>query len=203
MGPGALDEEIARRLARRLQLRADAGITGLKGAFGQVRPIAADRSLEQGGAAGIDRVVDALHPFDVGTEARPPRQIEREMHSERGGVGHGIDQPAERRGSSQGEINAPRQMDARNQGRRDPGDRARHRLGAEPCRIDQHAGSHAGGLCTADLQLEPVRRDRAALDRAAQGQHRSALLRVALQGQHQRMAVDDPGFGREEPGNGA
>src|SRR5256885_10990122 len=93
----ALDEEIARRLAARLELGPDSGIRGLQGAVREARPVAAYGAVEGRRALRVDVVVDSLDPFDVGTETRLAGQIEGQVHPETGGLGRGVDHPGKRR----------------------------------------------------------------------------------------------------------
>ena len=54
----------------------------------------------------------------------------------------------------------------------------------------------------ADLKNEPVIRDRPAFDRAAIGDRCTSRFRLAQKAQHQAMAVDDAGRGRQQGGAG-
>src|SRR5260221_7470875 len=100
----ALDKEIARRLAARLELGPDSGIRRLQRAVLQVRPVAAYGVVENFRAPGVDVVVDALDPLDVRTEARPAGAVERRVHAQAGGLGRGVDQPGKRRAARKAEI---------------------------------------------------------------------------------------------------
>src|SRR5690349_19836321 len=92
----ALDLEVGRRLAGARGLRPDAGIARQQRALRQARPVAADRRIEALCAARVHGVIDALHPFDVRTEARLAAEVERHVHPEPARLGNGIDQARER-----------------------------------------------------------------------------------------------------------
>lgn len=94
----ALDDEVAGRLVGAYDLRPYPGIARLQGAIGQARPIAADRLVEPLAAAGLDPVVDAVDPLDVGPELRLTAKIEGEVNAEPGLLGRRIDQMSEGRG---------------------------------------------------------------------------------------------------------
>src|SRR5437016_2846014 len=85
----ALDEEIARRLAARLELGPDSGIRGLQGAVREARPVAAYGAVKNLRAPRVDVIVDPLYPFDIGTETRLAGQIEGQVHAETRGLGRG------------------------------------------------------------------------------------------------------------------
>src|SRR5512132_2423376 len=93
---GSLDHEVARRLVRRLDLRADTRVIRVQGVVGQVGPVAADRGIEQLGAAGVDIVVDLFHPLRVGSEPAASRQVARIVQADAGVIRRRIDQPRER-----------------------------------------------------------------------------------------------------------
>src|SRR5262249_52195258 len=78
----ALYEQVARGLAPRLYLGPDAAVGGLQAAVLELGPVAAYGLVEDAAAAGVDVVVDALYPLDVGAEARLPREVQGEMHAE-------------------------------------------------------------------------------------------------------------------------
>src|SRR6266852_6649841 len=80
----ALDKEIARRPAARVEFGPDSGIRRLQGAILQVRPVAAYGVVENLRAAGVDVVIDALDPFDVRTETRLAGELEGQVNAEAG-----------------------------------------------------------------------------------------------------------------------
>ncbi len=61
-----------------------------------------------------------------------------------------------------------------------------------------HQCPEAQALAAADLEDEARRRQRSAAQRALQGEHGAVAFGVAEQRQHQAVAVDDAGGGREE-----
>src|SRR6185437_4328346 len=193
-----LDDEVAGRLAGGDDLRPYAGIAWLQRAVPQRGPVAADGGIEGIAAPDIDGVVDRVDPFDVGAEARLAGEVEGEVDAEPGLLRHRVDQMRERRLAGQGEIDAAAEIVARDARRRYPGDAAGERRRIEPGAIDQHAAGEPHRLGAADFQLEPVGGGPAALDRRPADDHRASSLGVALIGEHQRMAVDDAGRGRDE-----
>src|SRR6266850_623844 len=104
----ALDLEVRRGLARPGGLRPDAGVARQQRAVGQSGPIAPDRRVEALRAARVDRIVflttDAIHPFDVGAEARLPGEVERHVDTEPARLGHRIDQAREGILAAQGVV---------------------------------------------------------------------------------------------------
>jgi hypothetical protein len=91
---GALQHEVARRLARPLQLRAHAAVRRRQRAVGERRPVAPDRGVEERAARRVDGVVDRVgradvEPFDVGAEARLAGEVEREVDAEAARLGTG------------------------------------------------------------------------------------------------------------------
>src|SRR5207237_7954545 len=87
-------------------LQSDAGIARLQRAIAPPRPISPHRIVEFVAAAGINRIIDRLDPFDIGTKPRLPSEIERDMHPEPARHRHGIDKPSKRRLAAQREINS-------------------------------------------------------------------------------------------------
>src|SRR5438874_9676243 len=77
-----LHDKIGGGLIGAADLWADAGIARLQRAVAQPRPIAPHRIVEFVAAARINRIIDRLNPFDIGTKPRLPGEIERDMHPE-------------------------------------------------------------------------------------------------------------------------
>ena len=67
----------------------------------------------------------------------------------------------------------------------------------EPGGIDQEVGSRAHRLVAADVELETRRRP-ARQQRRVEREQRAGVLGVALQRQHEGMAVDDAGRRRQQ-----
>ena len=116
--------------------------------------------------------------------------------------GHRIDQAAERPRAGQREVVALAEI------------RRRHELGVEALKTPRHgrrvqagavdhgAGQEGDRLGAADLELDAVSGDPAALDRRIEREQRAMVLGIALQREHQAVAVDDAG-GRREQRRGA
>ena len=64
--------------------------------------------------------------------------------------------------------------------------------------VDQDAAADRGRLVAADIEFEPVRPDPAAQHRRAERDKGAGFLGLALVGEHQRVAVDDAGRGRQQ-----
>ncbi len=120
------------------------------------------------------------------------------MNAEAGLLGHRVDEMRERGAAGQGEIDAAAEIVARDARSRYAGDAAGERRGVEPGAIDQVPAGELHLLGAADAQREPVIGDPAAFDRRAEDHHGAGRLGIALIGEHQRMAVDDAGRGRDE-----
>src|SRR2546426_5882210 len=100
----ALDEEIARGLAARLELGPDSGIGGLQGVVLQVRPVAAYGLVKNFRAPRVHVIVDSLDPLDVGAETRLAGQIEGQVHAETRGLGRRVDQPGKGGAARKAEV---------------------------------------------------------------------------------------------------
>ena len=153
MAARALDDEIGRWLAGAADLGADAGVAGLQGAIGERGPVLAHLGVEGVAARRVDQVVvGARHPLHVGAELGLAAQVQRQMHAQAAGLGHGVDQPAEGGAAGQGEVVAlgeerPGHV-ARVQPLRARGQRGRLQAGG----VDHGAGEQLGALL-ADYQL--------------------------------------------------
>jgi len=88
----SLDREILGRSALRHDLGAYAGVTRLQRAVLEVRPVAAHGGVELVGAMRVDRVVDAVNPFDVGPELGLATEIDGDVHAKAPRHGDGVDQ---------------------------------------------------------------------------------------------------------------
>src|SRR6266705_1780782 len=192
----ALNQEIARGLVPRLDLGPDARIRGLQGAVREARPVAAYRAVERPGAARVDVVADALDPFDVGAETRLACEVESEVHAAPRRFRGGVDEAAERRAARQAEVVALAVVGGGQPVRRKAFDDARQLLREQACAVDYPPREQPSGFDTADLELDTVRLDAAAKHGAAERERRAAVLGVSAQGEHEAVAVDDPGGGR-------
>jgi hypothetical protein len=67
-------------------------------------------------------------------------------------------------------------------------------------RVDEDAGRELARRFAPDAQHEAVRNDFRRFERRAQRERAAVALEVAEVGQHQRMAVDDPGDRRQQRG---
>ena len=74
-------------------------------------------------------------------------------------------------------------------------------LGIETRRIDQSLTAHSIRLLATDSDIESLVVCSRALERASQADDTARLFQIALQRQHELMTVDDPGLGRQQPGN--
>src|SRR5687767_358601 len=147
----ALDAEIRLRFAGSVQLGADAGVVRHQRAVGEVRPVAADRLVELRGPRRVDRVVDAVYPLHVGSEAYASPEIQRGVDSQSRGVRHGIDEMPEWRTCGHREVVAARQVQPGDAFTRVPFDAVQQIDGAQPGAVDHEAGfdlrgAVAGGL---------------------------------------------------------
>src|SRR5712691_503327 len=149
----ALDKEIARRLAARLELGPDSGIGGLQGAVFQSRPVAAYGVVENLRALGVDVIIEALDPFDVRTEARPAGEVESQVYAEAGGLGRGVDQPGKRRAARKAEIVSLAVVRGRNPFRGKSLDASRDVLGEQARAVHDRLREQPHGFCAARLQL--------------------------------------------------
>src|SRR5437879_2284236 len=188
----ALDEEIARRLAARLELGPDSGIRGLQGAVREARPVAAYGAVEGRRALRVDVVVDSLDPFDVGTETRLAREIEGQVHSETGGLGRGVDQPGKRRAARKPEVIALAVVLRRDAFRGKSLDAARNILGEQAGAVYDAAREQAYRLPAAHFQLDCSVHDVPGEERAAERDRGALRLGLAAQSEHERVAVHDP-----------
>ena len=68
--------------------------------------------------------------------------------------------------------------------------------------VDQQARRELHRLGAADAHVEAVARHRRAVERAVKREHRAAVFGVALQREHEGVAVDDAGRGRVQCGDG-
>ena len=71
--------------------------------------------------------------------------------------------------------------------------RARKRRGAEPGGIDDCIDRQAAGFVPAEPHLPTSGRGRQALDPRSERNGAAGILHVALQGEHESVAVDDAG----------
>src|SRR6266849_4596810 len=149
-----LDEEIARRLAARLELGPDTGISGLQGAVFQARPVAAYGVVEDLRAPGVDVVVDALDPFDVGPETRLAGEIEGQVHAEAGGFGRRVDEPGKGRAAREAEIIALAVVSRRDPLRGKSLDASRNVLGEQPRAVHDGLREQAHGVLAPHFQLD-------------------------------------------------
>ncbi len=115
------------------------------------------------------------------------------MHAEPGAVVQRVDQARKRRAPGQREVAALAAVAARHRHRRQAGDARGQRGRAQPGAVDQAARAqpHRPGLTGVDLDLDAAGDHAPAAHPAAERKLRAAGLRVGLQREHQRVAVDD------------
>jgi hypothetical protein len=99
-------------------------------------------------------------------------------------------------------VVALREALARNRACIEAVDAASERLREESARVDDRACEQLDRLVAADAQHDAVARHRRAFDRRAHDERSARAFEVAEVGEHQRMAVDDPGDRREQRGFG-
>src|SRR5258706_4477335 len=187
----ALDKEIARRLAARLQLGPDSGIRRLQRAVLQVRPVAAYGVVENFRASGVDVVVDALDPLDVRTEARPAGEVERQVHAEAGGLGRGIDQPGKRRAARKAEIVSLAVYRWVDPFRPESPHACLYSRGEQARTVHHRLREQAHGFRAAHFQLDSTLAYPPGEQRAAKCDRRAVVFGLAAQSEHERVAVHD------------
>ncbi len=111
---------------------------------------------------------------------------------------HGIDQMAKRSAGSEDEVVPLGEMARRDQAWIEPLQRTGDGLGLQAGGVHEIAAMERQGSLASHLQAKAVIGEMTAGERAPQGQHGARRLRIALEGQHQPMAVDDAGGGRQE-----
>ena len=193
---GAVDREVAPRLAGCDQLGPDPRITRLERAVGQGGPEAPRRAVERVGARGIDGVVDRIDILGVRAELEPAAQVDRRVHGE-AAVPRRVDRTAERRRTREREIAALHVVEARYAGRIVSLDLLRECVRAEPGGVDQPTAAHLLAPHAAHAHREALRRRDRALHRCAIGDVGAVLLRVGEQRLHELIGVDDAGGRRE------
>jgi hypothetical protein len=197
----ALDAEILRRPARPLELGPDPRIARLQRAIGQAGPIAPDGIVEALSPPRVDAIIQILDPFHIRPEPRPTGEIEGEMNAQPRRLGHGIDQMAKGGAGPEDEVVPLGEMARGHQSGIEALQRACHGLGLQAGGVHEIAAMERQRRVAAYLKAESVIGDTTARQRAPQGQHRARRLRIALEGQHQPMAVDDAGGGRQQRPN--
>ena len=182
-----------------MNLRAHAAVGGLQRAITQARPVAPDGLLAGRCTLHVDAVVDGLglgavgEPFQVGPEACLACQVEREVHAEPGAVGRGVDKARERRAAGECEVGALGKPLVRHVLRCQAVHAARHAACVQASGIDDDARrqlERAGrGLDLHHRRPSAIEVNR---DHARLHGHRAAMrFDVALQREHQAVAVDD------------
>ena len=105
---------------------------------------------------------------------------------------------AERRPAAQREIDAAAEIGRRDALRGYAVDRAGERRREKPGGIDEEAAPQRRRLGAADRELEPALAHPARQHRRAKRHSGARRLSLALIGEHQRVAVDDPGQRRQQ-----
>src|SRR5882762_2927693 len=187
----ALDNEIARRPAARLELGPDSGIRRLQCAVLQDRPVAAYGVVENLRAARVDVVVDSLDPFDVGAETRLAGQIEGQVHAEPGGLGRRVDQPGKRRAARKAEVVSLAVISGRDPFRWKSLYASRDVLGEQARAVHDRLREQAHGFRATRFQLDSSFPYPPGEQGAAKCDRRTAVLGLAAQSEHERMAVHD------------
>ena len=151
----------------------------------------------------VDAIVDRvgrsrMNPFDVRPEARPAGQIQRQVHPQARGLGHRVDQPREGRAAGECEVVALGVTGRWHTLARQLRQQRRNRGRPEARRVDDRAAHQLAGRLAADLQHVPIDTQRPAEQRRLQRDPGAGRLQIAPQGEHQRVAVDDAGGGRQQ-----
>ena len=121
------------------------------------------------------------------------------MHAEAASLGHGIDEAREGRAPEELEIIALGVAQGRDRLARQAVDRGGERLGVEAGAVHKKPRCEPRHLpLRGDFDDEPVLVDPPARDAAAEGDRRSVRLRIAEQRQHEGVAVENAGRGRQE-----
>ena len=120
------------------------------------------------------------------------------MHAEAARLGHGIDQPRERRASAATEIVALGIIDVGDVLGRHAGDCTGHRWRRQARRIDEQPALQRHRVFATDLDLEAVLYDAGAQQRRMKGERAARVLDLAAHGQHESVAVDNAGGGRQQ-----
>ncbi len=140
------------------------------------------------------------NPFDIGAEARLAGEVEGDVDAEPARRRHRVDEAAKRR------LAAEREVARRGRNRRAGSSRAGcpaiargERRRVEPGGIDQISAADGVGLVAADRRARTRRRGTFPPKIGVRKHdHRAGGLGLALIGEHQRMAVDDPGRWRQQ-----
>jgi hypothetical protein len=140
--------------ARPRNLWPDAGVARLQRAVRQVRPIGEDGGVEGRRSPRVDGVVDRVHPFDVGAKLRLSSQIEGEMHAKAARRRHRIE-AREGGAPAEDKVIAFGEMQRRDLGGRDAGDRARQPLRPKTRGVDDKRRRDAQGRGAAGFDDEP------------------------------------------------
>jgi len=138
---GPIDAKVDSRFAGSADLRADARIRRGQFAILVVGPIGTNAIVEALGASHLYRVVEFVHPFDVGAETGVAGEVQRHVHAEAAGLRNGVDEVRERRASGEGETVAFCDLRVGNVFDRKAVNRPRERKGSERCAVDQLASS--------------------------------------------------------------
>src|ERR1700722_18112170 len=193
-----LQEKIRGRAARPRDLRPDAGIGRLQRVLRQAWPISSDGGIEGGRPPGIDVIIDRVDPFDVRSEFGLSREIEGGMHAEAACGRHRIDEAGEGRAPAQGKVIALGEMQWRALGGRPADNRARERLRAEPGGVYDHTGGDPHGRGAAGFDDKPSLNGATGEDWRSERDRGAMGLRVAPERQHEGVAVDNAGRGRQQ-----
>ena len=134
----------------------------------------------------------------VGTESTASRQVQAHVHAEPGSVGHWIDEPPEGAGTVELKVVPLGRIQWRDGFSGEPIDVSGHRLSTEARAVHQRIALQSHCVDAARLDAQPVTTDRRADEGRAEGNHRAALLRLALQREHIRVGIDNPRRRRQE-----
>ena len=191
------------RLARPVQLGADAGVVGRQRAIRQAGPEAPDIALELRGFGGIDRIVLGHDIAQVRPEHGLSAQVLAIVGAERTGDGRRIDQPLERGLAGQPEIDPLAEMARRYAVCGIPLNPGGYGLRAEAGGRNQQSGGQGGSALPARRDPEaPAGQRLRPLERGREHHRATRGPDLTLKGQHIAVAVEDPTLGRQDGGMG-
>src|SRR6185295_3747461 len=101
---GRIDAKVGGRLGGSCKFGTDPCIGRRESAIAQSWPVSADGFIERGGSGDVHLVVDFINPFDVGTEAHLPGEVEGCMDAEPCSGGHRIHQSSKWRSAETIEV---------------------------------------------------------------------------------------------------
>ena len=192
----AINDEILGCLTGTGELRAYARIIRDQGTVGEIRPVPPNGHVERCASPRVDLVIEAIDPFDIGSEAHPAREVEGKMDTEAALDWSWIDQPTEGRPAKAAEIVAASKHQGRHTRERIVLGRMRKRLRPEACCVDDCITRVNAAFSPPEMCNPSCGCARNALYWRFKGEHTGVILYLAEQRQHQPIAIDDSGRAR-------